>query len=80
MFQGKYKKKGTNSFDIARLNFSFSYIQVHSMKTVFRKRIIVTVMCVLRRLHLPVGEESGKEMPTHPCHPNILLNDVETDY
>ena len=37
----------------------------------------MTVMTVFRRFHLSVGEEKGKEMPTHPCHPNILQKDVE---
>ena len=39
----------------------------------------MTVMTVLRRLHLSVGEERGKEMPTHPSHPNILLKHVGND-
>ena len=39
----------------------------------------MTFMSVYRRLHLSVGEERGKEMPTHPSHPNILLKDVEND-
>ena len=70
-----------------RSNRNYEFPPKLMFNHVFKIRLFISVFSTVKtegiqcfKANKKNKEQRGKEMLTHPCHPNILLTDVDTDF